>query len=376
MNRIVELNDNMKRAASSINPSPALSLRLTAIILLLVLAFAACGKKGDPEPPSLVVPAAISSLKVTAEPGKSYLAWALPRKNSDGSRPADLAGFRVYLKTVPVGEDSCKFCDEGFKPYLELPVKNPGQGFVRGETFYLPVNWPDPGKINVFFVVSLNSRNWESQASNKIAVTFLPKPSPPVRVKCEVSASVVELQWQPSPVNVPAGTEIFYHVFRRKSSNLASPLRRITPEPISETSYIDVGLTDWRAYEYSVTELLVADQIARESGYSVPVKVVPGDYTPPSAVQNFMALCYLGGIQLVWDPAQDADLAGYRVYRLDTVKGTEISFTVPPAHHEYFDREIIRGRKYVYKVVSFDTSERHNESPPSPEVAISCNGSN
>jgi hypothetical protein len=349
---------------------------LLCLLALVFTAVSGCGKRGDPMPPSLVVPAPIKSLHVVAKPGKSFLAWSLPRKNSDGSRPVDLVAFRIYHKRVPVGEDSCKFCDEGFRKEFDIVVRKPERGYILGETFYFPYDWAAPGTVDVFFVVSLNSRDWESPASNKIAVPGLPALSPPRKVKCLVSASVAELHWQPSLAAVPAGAGLFYNVYRRKSSNLASPLKLITPEPIDETSYIDVGLTDWRAYEYCVTQLLVAGDVSRESDYSQPVKVIPGDYTPPAPVQNFVALCYLGGIQLVWDPAQDADLAGYRVYRFDTVQGIEKVFTVNPARHEYFDREIIPGRKYIYKVTSFDTSERQNESPPSQPVTIFCNGQN
>jgi predicted small lipoprotein YifL len=117
---------------------------LLCLLALVFTAVSGCGKRGDPMPPSLVVPAPIKSLHVVAKPGKSFLAWSLPRKNSDGSRPVDLVAFRIYHKRVPVGEDSCKFCDEGFRKEFDIVVRKPDRGYILGETFYFPYDCAAP----------------------------------------------------------------------------------------------------------------------------------------------------------------------------------------------------------------------------------------
>ncbi len=351
-----------------------MKLKFFSFFLLFTFAlsfFTGCGKRGEPVPPSLVVPAAITDLRLEVKPGKRNLVWTVPNENADNSKPADLVAFKLRLKKIPVSLDSCRFCDEGFIDYKTISMIKPELGFVRGDSFYLPLPDIDDGLIYVFLVNSLNSRGWVSGPSNKLAVVGLPNVFPPAGLKLTPSASIVELSWQ-----VPALAEKFtgsltYRVYRRKSHKSSENWRLITPEKIADAHFIDVGLKDWQSYEYSVTAVLSREDTEYESGYSSSVQIVPGDYIAPEQLENFTAFNYEAGVQLVWDPSNAADLSGYNVYRRDDVTGVEnIIAVVKPFQAEYFDASVIYGRTYYYRVTAFDLSDRRNESKPTPEIAV------
>jgi hypothetical protein len=346
--------------------------RLFCLLLCLALLSAslcACGKRAEPEPPSLVVPVAISDLHLYAKPGQRYLVWSLPSRNTDGSKPADLIAFRIYKKVSDV-DATCLYCDEGFKELITINIMHPEIGFVRADNFYYPAPYLTDGEVDVFYVVSVNSRGWTSPLGNKLKVFYIPPIGPPKDVKCQPSLSVVEIDW--SEVQLPLNTgQIYYNVYRRSSNKPGFKWRRLTPDPLESNSYIDVGLIDWRAYEYAVTTLLSVSGQYLESGYSRPQKIIPGDYTPPSPVADFVAFPYLAGVQLVWSAAHDSDLAGYEIFKLDMTSGLKENWIVPPSMTNFFDRRIDRSHSYRYYILSFDRSKRRNRSKPSKSVVVS-----
>ena len=341
------------------------------VIICCSLIFAACGKRGDPLPPSLVVPVKIDDLRVEVTPGKRQLKWSIPKVNADDSRPVDLKDFRIRLKKLPLDQDACRFCDEGFNDYLTIALEKPSVGYVLGPSFYLPLPDVPVGYVYIYSLLSLNSRGWTSEASNKLAVLSLPKVLAPSKLILQPSASVVELHWQAPALPPHFKGALRYRVYRRDAQDPNQLLSLITPEPIDDTEYIDVGLSDWSSYEYVVTSLVAEEETFYESNFSSIVQVVPGDYTPPDMLLNFSAFNFQGGIQLVWTPSFAADLAGYRVYRRDDVTGIDqILVVLSPAKHELFDSTAQSGRAYHYRVTAFDRSDRKNESVPTPEISV------
>jgi len=341
------------------------------LFLISLFSFTACGKRGVPLPPSLVVPEKIDDLRLVVKPGEQFLVWGMPRSNADNSRPVDLVSFKVRLKKVARKLDSCRYCDEGFFDYITIILDKTKFGHQLGSSYYLPLPDIEKGYIYVFSVTSLNSRGWSSETSNKLAVESLPEISPPVSVDLTPSASIVELSW-PKPALPPDFTgNLTYRVYRRHSGSQNPDWRLITPEPIIENQFIDVGLKDWQTYEYVVTAVVSIDKTSFESNYSSVAKIVPGDYNPPAKLENFSAFYYEAGIQLIWGASGASDLAGYNVYRRDNITGFDkIIAVLPPTTSEYFDTDIIFGRTYYYRVTAFDLSDRKNESEFSTEIAV------
>jgi fibronectin type 3 domain-containing protein len=77
-------------------------------------------------------------------------------------------------------------------------------------------------------------------------------------------------------------------------------------------------------------------------------------------------------IDLSWSPDNDADLAGYFVYRQEVdpqgqVTGTVTRLnTIPVVGPAYRDQTVLPGHRYAYRVTAVDTAG--NESAPSADV--------
>jgi len=92
-----------------------------------------------------------------------------------------------------------------------------------------------------------------------------------------------------------------------------------------------------------------------------------GDVIPPTIPTNFIAT---GGSQLValdWSANNEADLAGYNIYRSDVAGGTFIKLNSTVINtNAYTDNNVSVATTYFYKVSAVDTS--NNESTLSTEV--------
>src|SRR5690606_11460850 len=73
-----------------------LALRRVLSLALLVAALAACGKKGDPRPPILLVPAPTTDLTVTQRGDQLLLELAYPQTTAAGTPLPGLGGVTVW----------------------------------------------------------------------------------------------------------------------------------------------------------------------------------------------------------------------------------------------------------------------------------------
>jgi hypothetical protein len=73
---------------------------LAALCACALLSVAGCGKRGNPMPPLVRVPAAPADLSVTRIADDVYVRLTVPSANIDGVRPGDIARVDVYAVTL------------------------------------------------------------------------------------------------------------------------------------------------------------------------------------------------------------------------------------------------------------------------------------
>src|SRR5512141_2518212 len=88
------------------------------LVLMLVVAGSACGKKGDPRAPELVTPKLITNLAARSTADGVALTWNRPTEYVDGSALKDLASFVIFRKEI---SQSCLECPV---PYRQLTTVN------------------------------------------------------------------------------------------------------------------------------------------------------------------------------------------------------------------------------------------------------------
>jgi hypothetical protein len=92
--------------------------RLFAVALILLALAPACGKKGDPRAPELVIPKTITNLSARSGAAGIALTWNRPTEYVDGKELTDLASFVIFRKEV---SQSCPDCPV---PYRQLTTVN------------------------------------------------------------------------------------------------------------------------------------------------------------------------------------------------------------------------------------------------------------
>ena len=245
--------------------------------LLLILAAApciACGVKGPPQPPLVRVPVAPADLTAERRGGRVDLRFVVPAENTDGSRPANIAGVEVYALTGPTDVSDQVLLRRGTRiasvqvkaprdPDETVPKGDPisdveppqGSGLDQGAVAdvhevltpaallavdlrapesvadtQVPTALVGPGGIpsRIFVGVSINTRGRRGSMSRRAVVSLAPAPAPVARPEVKYDETSITLTWVqaagavrtaqeekvlPSrPFGIPTPT-IAYHVY-------------------------------------------------------------------------------------------------------------------------------------------------------------------
>jgi len=123
---------------------------------------------------------------------------------------------------------------------------------------------------------------------------------------------------------------IGYNVYR--STSIGGQKSLITQRPVSEASYVDVGLMNGTTYYYSVRSVDTVGNVSTDinnTSCSPPASTSaqPKDYAAPGPPMNLLVSgdCNAAGTaSLAWDPNPDSDgVMAYFVYRKKSTGATE-----------------------------------------------------
>jgi hypothetical protein len=101
------------------------------LILLLLVAANACGKKGDPRAPELATPKLITNLAARSTAVGVALTWNRPTEYVDGSALKDLASFVIFRKEI---SRSCLDCPVPYRQLTTVNVED-REKFVRQKQY-------------------------------------------------------------------------------------------------------------------------------------------------------------------------------------------------------------------------------------------------
>ena len=85
-----------------------------AVVLFLSVALPGCGKKGDPVPPRVVLPAAVVDLKAALNPEGIVLNWSMP------AGIAAIEKIRILRSELEIAGDECPGCPRRFAVLADL----------------------------------------------------------------------------------------------------------------------------------------------------------------------------------------------------------------------------------------------------------------
>ncbi len=125
-----------------------------------------CGKKGNPVPPEIIIPVAISDLSVKIAEGGVALNWSVDGNN------VDVAEFKIYRSDLEIEGDSCPDCPRKYSLIADLFSKDPKltREGERGISYHDPS--VKAGCLYSYKVVMCDSSGYCSGGSNIAEIKY------------------------------------------------------------------------------------------------------------------------------------------------------------------------------------------------------------
>ncbi len=302
-----------------------------------------------PAAPTATTPAGAATPVPSAAP-------AIPAAATAPEEPPPLAG-REYTSSAKV----------------RLKLKGAEVGAAtQGDRIVVELPYPEKTEVHYFTVKTLGPHGDPSGYSNQVVILPRPAPAPPADTKIMARADGVEVTWTepaaapgtPGSPGSPASPKIIgYNIYRRYSQTKAfGPA--LHAAAATDRSYVDTSAQYGQGYIYTVTAVAHRDPVV-ESAIKTEGEIKYIDRFPPPVPREPVALVEPGRVRVVWRGSEAIDLAGYKIYRLDTKKAKgeyELLTTTPITEVEYTDSTVKVGGTYAYRITAID--QLGNESEP------------
>jgi hypothetical protein len=240
--------------------------RLFGLGLSCVLAHIACGQKGAPLAPIVLLPRPVSEVVVKRIENDIVLQFQVPTLNTDGSGPADLRKIEVYGHTgpLPKPEDYIKYGDlvasldikEPPKPVEPVEEAQSAEGIengapdVAGSMAPLPeVAAPSSADLQVGLIEQGRTTTVRETLTPKHReIGAMPPMRPPPPPDPDAPVVVVEKIETPGTVNFDLPPQRYYVMVgvsdsRNKRGPFAGPIQVALFEPLTPPEKIDITYT-------------------------------------------------------------------------------------------------------------------------------------
>ncbi|MBI4241501.1 MAG: hypothetical protein HY613_07265, partial [Candidatus Rokubacteria bacterium] len=199
--------------------------------------------------PERRVPATVSGFTATVEGRAIMLSWTNPTTRADGTRMKDLTALRVYRREEPGdGEPKPAMLSwgrvVGYDEVAAIRLAEPAPAKVEGSR----LTWGDRSNLSlgrryVYVVTAIDASGRSSMPSERLTVTFLAAPAPPLALSATAGESEVRLEWTRPATLVdgsPLRGTLAYRVLRSTGPDAEpTPVART---PITATTFTDRGL--------------------------------------------------------------------------------------------------------------------------------------
>lgn len=381
--------------------------------LLLVVLLPGCGHRGDPLPPLRRTPPAPQEFRLAQRgealelralapaasvDGVAYEALRVEFLYAEGSKDLEKAGGRREVPAAP-----------GSRVVVSLPLPAPGTT-VRGAARAVAGGEKGPRTLILALVAAAPleapreitaalaedgvALSWKGVRPKEILPpTVAPTPGgppapgpqpapglPPATVAPKAPPPLAAVPpAAPAPPGaektevVPAGGGVVegprrngFLVYRRLGGEAyGEPL---VNEPLERRSHGDTTVPQGATACYVVRAVAATDPLV-ESGPSNEACVEVRDIAAPAAPAGLAVLPREGGLEVLWSPSAEPDLAGYRVYRAKGDGPSEKVADTGLTRASWLDETAERGVVYRYAVTALD--QAGNESEPTEPVEAS-----
>jgi len=247
------------------------------LLLLFLLIFTGCGKRGALIYPDMLAPESPSGVSARQSGKAVKLSFALSNKNLAGrdlKESGTIEGADVYRRSSLAGQaPECSACREGFtlwrKFYLESLSSDPDAQRYGNTVIFLDGD-VKPGEEYSYMVGSFTKDSVNGKLSAPVVVSVADPIDPPV------------LTAEPGPVEIllhfegdyaDRGTLVGYDIYRTVNGQ-ALPYTPLNRTPLEGDGFTDIGLERDVSYTYAVRAVVrTPDGQLLESGLSDEVVV-------------------------------------------------------------------------------------------------------
>jgi len=340
-----------------------------ALVAVLVLTLAACGKQGDPRPRPRNVPQPANDLALRLRGDTLLLSFAYPAATVAGLPLEGLDSATVYeivqplAATAPLPRLAAVDFDAVARPVLELAGAELDAA-IAGDRIQAALRLPAAAlgaeEVRAYAVRTTAREGEASPWSNPVVLRAVAAPEAPADLQTTPAKQGIELRWTPTPGS--AGTV----VLRREASEprWGAPLATL---PADVATHLDRSALYGTRYVYTVLALGAVDPPV-ESAPRAEREVDYRDVFAPEPPTGLRALVTAGEVRLVWDASPDADVAGYLVERRTGDGAFERLQSAPVVGLETADREAAAGAALAYRVLAVDRAG--NASAPTEAVEV------
>lgn len=248
------------------------------------------------------------------------------------------------------------------------------------------------GVRRYYFAVAVSARGRYGPATGLVPAPLGTTSGPPSRPVITVDESSMTLTWTPPldarGVIVPPPPDVLpsrsllpeippttYDVYEAPGDSVPPPDDTLpvplTGAPVGSAEYRDENITLGQPRCFYVRAVDIVDGI-HVRGPASPVTCAPfTDTFAPAAPRELVAVSVPGAINLIWEPSEASDLAGYLVLRGEVGSATLTPVTgAPVTTLSYRDDTVQSGVRYIYAVVAVDRAgNRSDESNRVEETA-------
>lgn len=342
---------------------------------------------GAPLPPSLNLAVPVADLTAVRAGDQVALTWTLPKKTTD----------KVVID-VPIAARICRIENDSGARCNAIATLQFAPGSSGTFTDALPalLDSGSPRPLT-YFVEIVNRKGRSAGLSNGAEILAGTAPAAVAGLSAEVRKDGVLLHW--APADSPAGlVRLQRTLITPPAKKIGQGSRAAPAEPTQQTLLVEAGASADRAldknirfgetYEYRaqrVDRLTISGRsLELASALSPSVRVDAADVFPPAVPRGLAAVATAGengnppAIDLNWQPDNDADLAGYIVYRREPDTGAEaaawqrISPRQPVIGPGFHDANVQAGRTYAYAVSAI--GQNGQESERSAEASDTVSG--
>ena len=335
----------------------------------------ACGVKGPLQPPLVLIPRKIETIKIYQQGERIILKWTTPLVYENGLAMSSWPVVEIWGSEFSPEPDFKEMVGAELKERMkksrllaEIKLGEKESGASLPETF--EVSWEYPfkleksGELAFLFELRLrDERGRKSAFSDPVLIIPVTPPLPPLDLNAEVQENKIHLRWEAPPeAHRSEQKDIVYgfHVYRKEGSGTWSRLNsELLPDPQFEDKSVVLGKT----YFYCVRAVRIIAAMERESEASEELKIEMKDIFPPPPPSGVIALAGEDRIILSWEPSLSPDLAGYLIRRRaedETIY--ELLTSEPILATSYEDLKVEKGKSYYYAITARDQAGNESQA--------------